>query len=99
MFQQNLIEAKYSPGVPNASAATVSHPSTNKSTQSPVVPVSSEVQGRRGLPTATLVQAVNDDMRLHQSVRECVKMSNLTFCGNYQARCRSCTTPLRANGA
>ncbi|VUZ44550.1 unnamed protein product [Hymenolepis diminuta] len=72
------MEARYSPDVPNASPATVSHPSTNRSTQSPVIPVSPKVHGRRGLPTATLVQAANDDMRLHQSVRECVKMSNLT---------------------
>lgn len=40
--------------------------STNISTQSPV------------LPTATLTQAADDDLKLHQSVRECVRMANLT---------------------
>ncbi|VUZ43062.1 unnamed protein product [Hymenolepis diminuta] len=42
-------------------------------TQSSVAPVSLKV-----LPTAALVQAVNDKMKLHLSVRDGVKVMNLT---------------------
>ncbi|KAM3184003.1 hypothetical protein ACTXT7_009247 [Hymenolepis weldensis] len=43
------------------------------STQSPVVPVSSKV-----FPIADVVQAANDDMKLHLSVRDSVKETSLT---------------------
>lgn len=56
-----------------ATAATVSHTSTSNSTKTLVVSFSPMV-----LLTATLLQAANNDMKLHQSVRESVKMSNPT---------------------
>lgn len=59
----------------NTSAITFSLNSSSNSAQSPLVPVSPKP---KVLAIATLVQATNDDMKLHSSVRESVKVKNLT---------------------
>ncbi|KAM3174458.1 hypothetical protein ACTXT7_010509 [Hymenolepis weldensis] len=62
-----------SPDVLKTPATTISLNSSENPTQSSVVPVSPKV-----LPTAALVQAANDNMKLHLSVRGGVKVMNLT---------------------
>ncbi|VUZ52010.1 unnamed protein product [Hymenolepis diminuta] len=64
------IEAKMSPNASHTSNSTVSLNSSKNSTKYPVVPVSPKV-----LPTATLVQTVNEDIKLHQPVIDSVKVT------------------------
>lgn len=61
-----------SPDISNTSTTTVSLNSKNV-TQYPVVLVFPKV-----LPTAALVQVASDNMKLQSSVRDCVKVTNLT---------------------
>ncbi|KAM3186710.1 hypothetical protein ACTXT7_003788 [Hymenolepis weldensis] len=57
-----VAKANMSPDVSNPSTITISPNSSENSTQSPVLLISSKV-----LPTSTLVQVPNDDMKLHSS--------------------------------
>lgn len=67
------IVAKMSHGVSDTSTTTVFLNSPKNSTQSPGVPASSKVS-----PTAKFVEAPNDDMKLYPSVRDSLKIMNLT---------------------
>ncbi|KAM3171396.1 hypothetical protein ACTXT7_016709 [Hymenolepis weldensis] len=65
------ITAKMPPDISNMSITTVSPNSLNNPSQFPVVPFSPK------LPPA-VIEAVNDDMKLHSSIRDSVKVMNST---------------------
>ncbi|KAM3173023.1 hypothetical protein ACTXT7_013344 [Hymenolepis weldensis] len=62
-----------SPDISNISTTIATLNSSEKSTQSPVVPVS-----LKELAASTLVQAASNDMKLHPSVREGVDLTSFT---------------------